>query len=362
MSTISAVFSGQRKIDRPRVSRKCTIVGFVLLAAFGPAFALGQESVASRSQELLERANEESAAAMSAGMQGDQTKFQEHSVRALELTSEARSLFDSVNAAESDDVTLLMAYARFLRDEANYDLAADALIRAAALQPENPELWFTLGEVQALLGTEGEERAVQSLRKALSLNAGDTLDAKAHAALGALFYQQGLYDFARDNLQAALESDPQYVGARITLASLDVRDGHISAASDSLDALGQISPQSVSLMQRTMDRALLDFEESRRWMPDTAGNHLAYAKLLVRAGRMGDSLLPLERATELDPMNPVAFNLLGSIHRELGNVEAARQAFSKSLKLNPDQPRTQSALDELETAPTSNSPPTPLAP
>jgi Flp pilus assembly protein TadD len=334
----------------------------VICVAACPSFAFAQESVLSRTQELLQKADEEGAAAMNAAMQGDQATYQEHSARATELTSEARSLFDSANAAVSSDVSLLKAYAVFLREQGDYDLAESALLRAASMQPQNAEIWFVLGEVQSLLGASGEVRSVKSLRKALSLDAGESLDAKIHAALGALFYQQGLYDFARQSLESSLDNDANHIGARITLASLDVRDGQISAASDSLDALGEISPQSVSLMQRTMERALQDFEESRRWMPDTAENHLAYAKLLVRTGRMGESLFPLLRASELDPNNQVTWNLLGSVYRGVGNIEGARQAFSRSLALNPDQPRTRSALDELGPAQSPDSPRAPLAP
>ena len=351
--------AGEMSANRAYVQRGFAALFFALLTVLCPAKSFGQESIVSRSQELLDQAREESTAAMNAAMQGDQTKYQEHTSRAVELTSEARSLYESANAAESNDVTLLTEYAGFLKEQEDFDLAEKALLRAVSAEPENAEIWFALGEVESRLGPDGEKRAVKSLRKALSLDAGKLLNAKIHAALGALFYQTGLYDFARQSLESSLEDDPEHIGARITLASLDVRDGQISAASDSLDALGEISPQSISLMQRTMEKALQDFEESRRWMPDTAENHLAYAKLLVRSGRMADCLLPLERAAELNPENYVTWNLLGSVYRGLEEIEAARRAFSRSLELNPDQPRTQSALDELEA---SQEPPTPLAP
>jgi tetratricopeptide (TPR) repeat protein len=334
-------------------------VSVVLLSLFTAIHSLGDDSIATKSRELLEQARQEEAAAANAAMQGDQATFQEHASLAAERMAQIQSLFESAGTENSDNVEDLKAYAEFRKVKGDYDLAERALLRAISFVPDHAELWFALGEVQALLGREYEDKAIKSLRKAIILDESADVNAKAHAALGALFLQQGLFDFARRELEDAIADDANHVGARITLASLDVRDGFINKASESLDALGEISPQHMSLMQRTMDKALLEFEESRRWMADTAENHLAYAKLLVRARRHAESILPLERAVELDPDNYVAWNLLGSMYRGFENVDGARRAFTRSLEIDPDQPRTRQALDELAESP---APPGPLAP
>lgn len=334
-------------------------VSVVLLSLFTAIHALGDDSIATKSRELLEQARQEEAAAANAAMQGDQAAFQQHASLAAERMAQIQSLFESAGIDNSDNVEDLAAYAEFRKVKGDYDLAERALLRAISFVPDHADLWFALGEVQALLGREYEDQAVKSLRKAIALDESADVNAKAHAALGALFLQQGLFDFARRELEDAIAVDANHVGARITLASLDVRDGFINKASESLDALGEMSPQHISLMQRTMDKALLEFEESRRWMADTAENHLAYAKLLVRAGRHAESILPLERAVQLDPDNYVAWNLLGSMYRGFENLDGARNAFTRSLEINPDQPRTRQALDELGQPPAS---PGPLAP
>jgi tetratricopeptide (TPR) repeat protein len=334
-------------------------VSVILLSLFTAIHALGDDTIATRSRELLEQARQEEAAAANAAMQGDQATFQEHASLAAERMAQIQSLFESAATENSENVEDLAAYAEFRKEKGDYDLAERALLRAISLVPEDARLWFALGEVQALLGRDYEDQAVKSLRMAISLDESNELNAKAHAALGALFLQQGLFDFARRELEDAVADDASHVGAHITLASLDVRDGFINKASESLDALGEMSPQHMSLMQRTMDKALLEFEESRRWMADTAENHLAYAKLLVRAGRHAESILPLERTVQLDPDNYVAWNLLGSMYRGFENVEGARSAFTRSLEINPDQPRTRQALDELGEALAPLVPPVP---
>ncbi len=332
----------------------------ILLACLvGAVPSMGDAAVVTKAQKLMDQAHQENAAAMQAT---NQAEYQKHMTNAADFAVQARMVFESADAADSDDTQVLMTYGDFLKEQGDYDLAEKTLLRAVSIKPNEPDLWFALGEAQGLLGPERQNRAVRSLRKALSLDPGTELDAKIHAALGAQFMQEGLFAFARKSLDAALKDDPNHVGARIALASLDVRDGEISKASDSLDALGNVSPQSAALMQRTMDTALVDFEASGRWMPDTAENHLAYAKLLVRAGRLADSVWPLERAVQLDPKNYVTWNLLGSVYRGIDKPNKAREAFSKSLEVNPDQPRTKAVLDELAQESSSHAPESPSTP
>lgn len=331
-----------------------------LASAVIVAFAASaQDSIVTQSRDLLEKARQESAAAFDAANQSDQAEFEKHTKQSAAYMKQAEAVFESARIETSTNVDELTAYAEFRRETEDFDLAESVMIRAISLDPENASLWLGLGEIQTRLGSDFESRATTSLRKAIDLDESSDINARAHAALGALFLQQGLFDFARKELELAIEEDPNHVGARITLASIEVRDGNISKASESLDALGEIGPQYMALMQRTVEKALVDFDESRRWMADTADNHLAYAKLLVRAGRPAESLLPLERATELDPDNFVTWNLLGSMYRGFDRIEEARKAFTRSLELNGDQPRTRAALEELNA---SAVPLAPLAP
>ena len=332
---------------------------YALVLSWACSLALAAEAQSgpfAEAASLYEQAGQEQTALNAAAAQGDEAAMRQHAEKVNALLQQARDAYDSAGAATTDDLNTLDVYARLLNDMGDHDLAEQALVRAVSLDPENPQRWFTLGETQGLLGTSGSSRAVRSLRKALSLEPDADAAAKIHAALGAVFLQEGLYALSRESLEAALKEQPGHTGAAITLASLDVREGAIGAASARLDSLGNIPPESLNLLQNTMDRALVDFEQSRRWMDDTAANHLAYAKLLVRAGRMQDCPLPLERAAQLNPNDTVIWNLLGSVYRGLNHVEGARRAFEKSLAINPDQPRTQEALRELSASLPSTAP------
>jgi Flp pilus assembly protein TadD len=214
---------------------------------------------------------------------------------------------------------------------------------------ENASAWFALGQAQLAQGPTRRANAIQSLKQAIEVQPSGDVAPLAHATLGGLFIEIGLYDFARENLDKALELSPNHSGAKIALASLDLRDGQPAKASSALDSLG-VAPELQVFMQHTLARALADFDNSRRWMPDTVENHLAYGKLLIRVGRLNDAVWPLKRALRLKSDDFVAWNLYGSVLREINQVEEARAAFQKSLEINADQPRTRQVLQELRNA------------
>ncbi len=55
----------------------------------------------------------------------------------------------------------------------------------------------------------------------------------------------------------------------------------------------------------------------------------------------------LERARSIRPPDTVLLNSLGDTYHRLGNVEKARDAFERSLALNPDQPKVKEQLASL---------------
>jgi tetratricopeptide (TPR) repeat protein len=264
------------------------------------------------------------------------------------LLGEAREEYESIRAAESLNPALLIDYSDLLSEMGDHDLAEKVLLRAVALDRENASAWLKLGQAEAALGTKSETRAIRSLRRAAAIEPKSDATVQANASLGALYQQSGLYDFAREAYGKALDQDPAHVGSKLAIASLDAREGQMVKAKDAYDSIGSASTDYAPFITRTLGVALDDFAQSRRWLPDTAETHLAYAELLVRAGRLPDSYWPLSRAVKLDSQNFVAWNLMGSVLRAMNQLKGSREAFVKSLALNADQPRTRDAIAELD--------------
>ena len=267
------------------------------------------------------------------------------------LLREARDLYAEADAAEARDPELLSEYARLLERTDDPDLAAAVLTRLTSLSPDDAEAWVRLGKALSRLGESKALDAKSAFDRALSLEAEPAVRGQAYAGLGRLYYDLGLYELAEETLIEVLPLASQDIETIIALAALHLRRGSVIVAADTLDSVGPaLAPYSV-LLQGYLVKALADFDLNRVWFPDAAPFHLAYAKLLYRAGRLSEAMGILERSLELNDENHVSWNLLGSFRSQAGNIEGAREAFTHSLALNPRQPRTRQSLDALSAPP-----------
>ena len=62
---------------------------------------------------------------------------------------------------------------------------------------------------------------------------------------------------------------------------------------------------------------------------------MEYGSFLFRQGRARDAIAPWQRATDLEPDSPSAFNNLGVAYLYAGDFEQAAEAFSRSLAIEP---------------------------
>ena len=136
---------------------------------------------------------------------------------------------------DSAEAHLLLALAS---REANDDLSAkEELDQALALDPELPSANGLLGAVLMRMG-EGAA-AVESFRKELRLNPNDF---ESHLFLGALLRQEFDNDAARGHLDKALALRPGDPGVRYQLALVDIANGELESARQTLEALIQEAP------------------------------------------------------------------------------------------------------------------------
>ena len=263
--------------------------------------------------------------------------------------NEAKEEYDSIHAAESSDPAVLIDYSDLLNETGDVDLAEKALLRAISIDSENASAWLKLGQTEAKLGPRAESHAILALRRAAGFEPKSDVTVQANAGLGVMYQQAGLYDLSREAFTKALAQDPNHAISKIAIASLDAREGKMAKAKAAYDSLGDDTMQQYGpFVEQNLRLALNDFERLRRSLDDTAEAHLAYAELLVRAGRFQDCYGPLARALKLDDKNYISWNLMGSVLRAQDKNAEALDAFRKSLALNADQPRTRDAIAELE--------------
>ncbi len=324
---------------------------FIIIWACGAWAAEPPQTPISEARALLGQFRETVRTLQSGG--ADQAKAQEQMASAMKDLEKIRALFELGGAADSNDADALQDYADVLRSMGDTDLAVKALERAVHIEPNAAKAWLSLGENEATLGSAHAPNAQRALRQAATLLDTPRSDDErktalsVHRALGRLYYENGLYDLSRQAFLHAHELAPDDAEAHVGLAMLDVRDGKILDASNALDAINADSFRANMMIGQMLDPALDAFDESRRWFPDTAQDNAAYAKLLIRANRINQSVPPMERAVKLDPNQYVYWNLLASVNRPLNNVSRMREAYEHSLALNPNQPFVQEALAQL---------------
>jgi tetratricopeptide (TPR) repeat protein len=177
--------------------------------------------------------------------------------------------------------------------------------------------------------------------------AGTGATANDYAVLGGYQFRKGHFDVAEAEFLKGLEKDAASAESRIGLLGIRIRQGRMVEAADLVEKLGQIPGRLNAAFMKAVEDGLDGFNRNRVVFADTADNHFAYAKVLVRAGRMKETLAATEHTTRLAPDNHAAWNLVASIYRQMGRFDKSRDAYNKSLAILPDQPRTREALDSL---------------
>ncbi len=326
-------------------------MALALLAAFVVRPAYPAQEHLEQAREKAAEAQKEQRAVGQALSQGNRDSAEQYREDAERHLRQAEGLYQQHLAESPHDIEALVQYAGFQGLKGDTDLAVETLRRAIVIDRENPATLLALGQQLSILGGKHCGEAERTLRRVTALESGSHNAASAWATLGTHYWRLHLYDLSREAFEETRAILPDNPGTLIGIIAQDVREGKMKTASDALDALGQADPQLMSAADPFVREALAEFDRTRRWFPDTAENHLAYARLLVRAGRISESLLPLERTAKLDPENAITFNLLGSVYRGVNMPDRARKAFQRSLEINPNQPRTQDAINALAQPP-----------
>jgi tetratricopeptide (TPR) repeat protein len=136
----------------------------------------------------------------------------------------------------------------------------------------------------------------------------------------------GDYENAIPRFQAALDHDPSLQMARLGKARAQIYAGDpVSGEKTAREAL---------------ERVPGDFDAVT-----TVGLALS------RQGRYGEAAASYREAIKLGGESAAMLNALGEAELQAGNARAAREAFSRSLQLEPDQADVRAILDEMQKTP-----------
>ena len=287
--------------------------------------------------------DESQALAMAGDREGAQKKY-----------LEAQSIFDEVVLScqkyNPDKLGLLEAkdYAFAIETAGEYDLAARAYERCYSLDSSLVYNALFAGRNWRKVGEKYYNRALPLLHAVLETpKSTPEFQSQAHTELGHLYHAQGLYTLAGDAYAKALSEDSTNPEALLGNALMQIHQGDVVSASKAINSLGQLSQEQGLYLQQGLPIAITAFESNRIVLPETSEAHYAYSTLLYRVQRISESLMAVEHAVLLDDSDYSMHNRRGGLLMQLGQTARAQAAYTRSLELNPNQPRTQEILNSL---------------
>lgn len=298
-------------------------------------------------QALIESATSSLVALQSAAPSPDAETIARIEQEALNQLNRARTLFKKGGIEETRDADAAYAYGELLVRLGDTDLAVESLRNAHELAPKNSAYALGYGAILIQLGEGHEAAASAALRWVIDLEPDTPTAAEAHSQLAEMYRQSGLYDMTIESAESALLINPEHEGALFLKAVCLARLGRFGEANTIMDDVAKRAPALARDERGRLYDAVRDFERRKRWVANTAEEHAAYGKMLIRVNRLPDSVDPLRHSVRLNPDDAIVWNLLGSVYRQANRIDDARDAFERSLAIDPDQERTRQVLQQL---------------
>ena len=283
--------------------------------------------------------------------------------------------------------------AQLAQAEGNVRVAINMFEKAKALEPENADTHYQLGELYiqaqqphpasqayraagALYGkTLQVGKAIQAMSKAIDLTPADP---DFRLAQGDLFMQLGQPENARvayQNaqelapknvmslqklatlqqqlgqrteafaiLENALAVQPHHAGVNLQMAQLHIQRHAYKEAETYLKRAKKVEPQNAAVAKALaqvhtasgrLDAASEVYQSLTQNPSQDAGLYTAYGDVLSKQGRFAEAQLQYEKALKLNPDMAAVHKRLGLVQQEQGQVAKAKFAFAQAKRIDP---------------------------
>ena len=201
------------------------------------------------------------------------------------------------------------------------------------------------------------EGALENARQALML------DAKlpdAHKAIGSVFHASGKTGEAIEELERAVDMEPDYARAWLNLGTCHLEEGRkekaeeffmkaVSLGTDRLaEGIGHYNLATVRAEEKREEPALVHYGKAREKVPGYHGIHFGRGVALMNLGRDKEALADFAEALALKKDYREAWFGLAAANHRLGNKEEAEKAYLKLLELDPEHEEALMGLRALK--------------
>jgi Flp pilus assembly protein TadD len=181
-------------------------------------------------------------------------------------------------------------------------------------------------------------------------------DADSHYRQAEAYAQQGNFESAIRELEAARTLDPSSLQIRRTLGLTLLREGYLSEAVDELRQAVRLDPGNAELRSQLAQASMRasDFvgatREFQEVIKSSPGDLMARNNLGVcylNAGQWAEAARTYQELVSLDPTIPEAFYNLGVALKHAEQFDDAIAAFQKAIELKPELPEAKTDLGEI---------------
>lgn len=207
------------------------------------------------------------------------------------------------------------------------------------LHPEATPIHTNLGV--ALAGLGRYEEAVSEYK--IALKQSPTFPA-ARLNLALAYYKMGYISEASTQLVRVHRAEPSNMQAITLLGDCYLRMGQNKETIALLEPLSKTRPDDLAIAYMLGTALLRDKQREKGAAVidrilrngDSAESHLLLGMTKFEALEYPDAIADLTKAAELNPELPDVYSYLGQAQMASGDMKAARDAFEKELKVNPN--------------------------
>jgi tetratricopeptide (TPR) repeat protein len=270
----------------------------------------------------------------------------------LRQPEKSLAIYNDVLAIDEKNVAARLGLGQALANLNRLDEAFAALTEAQRLAPGSAPISYTLGQFYAMTGKPNE--AIAAFDRALTSQR-NYVD--AHIAKGRVLQVTGKRDEAIAEYNAALLVDKKAIGALIGSGMIYQATGQTAAAEEAfrealnIDKDNLIALNSLAWMaaekKTELNEALAWATRAASIAPnqpdilDTLGWVLRQRGELPKAAEVLEHAVKLRQTTEI-------YTHLGTVRADMGDKNAAAEAFNAALKLTPDYAAAKDGLSKLK--------------
>jgi tetratricopeptide (TPR) repeat protein len=239
------------------------------------------------------------------------------------------------NAPASSEAHLLLGQAYYRagqKDKAQEQWMAAFQLNPAAvplLDSQDADEWLKVGNAHASLNQL--DQALAAYQTALKIRP-DT--AAALTNIGTVYYQQGKFDEAAQQMHKALAIDPGDAETHYMLGATYVQQAL------GIEPNGAETPMlgATSVQQQKLDEAEKSFNKAIELKPDLAEAYTGLGNVQLARKNTDEAVKTLQKATALKPDQAEAWLALGQAYAAQGNTTEAGQALNQCLQSSQPGP------------------------